>query len=159
MVRSVAATLLSMSRVWHTFQFRCCHGEITTSLPLLDTRTLGCANAMEYVTLSHASPKIADLDDLSPVCHSIYPRKPLPPQSIGKLTRPAPATLQAKIACPDGTPYEGQVITLELVAFDGYPFIAPRARLLERVSEAGRPSISKPDYVSLHIQDGFKGCC
>lgn len=77
---------------------------------------------------------MADLDNLSsPVHHSVCVKR-LP---IGKLTRPAPATLQVKIACPDGTPYEGQVITLEFVASDGYPFIAPRARLLERVSETG----------------------
>lgn len=51
-----------------------------------------------------------------------------------KLVNSSPATLEARIACPEGTPYEGYTMTLELVAYDGYPFIAPVARFLERVS-------------------------
>lgn len=53
-----------------------------------------------------------------------------------KLVNSSPATLEARIACPEGTPYEGYTMTLELVAYDGYPFIAPVARFLERASIA-----------------------
>eukprot|EP00752_Nemacystus_decipiens_P005701 g5159.t1 len=49
------------------------------------------------------------------------------------LIKSSPATLRAKIACPSGTPYEGRTMTLELVASDGYPFLPPVAKILERV--------------------------
>lgn len=53
-----------------------------------------------------------------------------------KLIKSAPATLRAEIACPAGTPYEGRTMTLELIASDGYPFMPPAAKILERVSWA-----------------------
>lgn len=55
-------------------------------------------------------------------------------QHFWKLIKSSPATLQAKIAGPSGTPYEGRTMTLELVASDGYPYMPPVAKILERVT-------------------------
>ncbi|CAM9392948.1 unnamed protein product [Ascophyllum nodosum] len=87
----------------------------------LDDNALGRA-IMDSVTATRLSQELKILQSDPVFC-----------VQSAKLTRSAPATLQARIMCPNGTPYEGQTLTLELVAPDGYPFLAPKARILERV--------------------------
>ncbi|CAM9568400.1 unnamed protein product, partial [Ectocarpus sp. 13 AM-2016] len=58
---------------------------------------------------------------------------PIPCLQSAKLIKSSPATLRAKIVCPTGTPYEGCTLTMELVASDGYPFMPPVAKFLNRV--------------------------
>lgn len=49
------------------------------------------------------------------------------------MVKSSPATVVAIILCPDGSPYEGRRMTLEVMAQDGYPFTPPTARFKERV--------------------------
>lgn len=51
-----------------------------------------------------------------------------------QLVMSSPATLEAIMAGPSGSPYEGSTMTLEVIASDGYPFTPPAVRLKERVS-------------------------
>lgn len=46
----------------------------------------------------------------------------------------SPAVLEAVLACPDGTPYEGGHLALEVTAASGYPFRPPAVKFKQRVS-------------------------